>query len=441
MFTMTWIIGCQQYCDFYNNMDVNSTVTFTTTWMSTVLWRLPQLDVSTLCMDVNSTVTFTTTWCVNSMHGCQQYCDIYHNLMCQLCAWMSKVLWHLPQLDVSTLCMDVNSTVTFTTTWCVSSTHGCQQYCDFYHNMHVNNTVVFTTTWCVNSIIVYAWMSTVLWCLQLDVSTLCMDVNSTVVFTTTWCVNSVHRCQQHGDIYHNLMCQLYAWMSTVLWWLPQLDVSTLCMDVNSMVTFTTTWCVNSTHGCQQYCDFYHNMHVNSTVVFTTTWCVNSMHGCQQYCGGYHNLMYQLYAWMSTARWHLPQLDVSTLCMDVNSTVTFTATWCVTTLCMDVNSAVVFTTTLHVNSMHGCQQYCGVYHNLMCQLYAWMSTVLWYLPQLDVSQLYAWMSTVQWYLPQHGCQQHCDIYHNMDVNSTVIFTTTWMSTALWYLPWPGQLALW
>ena len=178
------------------------------------------------------------------------------------------------------------------------------------------------------------------------------------------------------------------WMSTGLWYLPWHLVST--------VLWYLPW-----HGCQQYCDVYHDMDVKGTVTFTTwmstvLWLL-PQHGCQQYRDIYHNLMCQLYEWLSTVLWRLPELDVSTLCMDVNSTVVFTTTWC-------------------VNSMHGCQQYCDIYHNLMCQLYAWMSTVLWHLPQCDVSTL-------------------C-----MDVNSTVTFTT-WMSTVLWCLPWPGQLALW
>ena len=64
IFTMIW---CQQCCDIYHDMDLNSTVVFTMMKMSTVLWYL--------------------NW-----HGCQQYCGIYHD-------------------------EDVNSTVVFKLTW------------------------------------------------------------------------------------------------------------------------------------------------------------------------------------------------------------------------------------------------------------------------------------------------------------------------------------
>ena len=108
---------CQQYSAVYHNsvvqlypMDVNKTVIFTMTWMSTTWWYLPRQESQQHCyiyhhMDLNNAVIFTMIWC-------QQCCDIHHDMdvnstVVFTMMKMSTVLWYLNY-------MDVNSTVVFT---------------------------------------------------------------------------------------------------------------------------------------------------------------------------------------------------------------------------------------------------------------------------------------------------------------------------------------
>ena len=122
---LQWL-ECWQDCDVYHVLMVHlyprkSTIMFTMTWMSTGLWCLPWLGGSTLS------------------HGFQQYCllwleSVNRTVMFTMTSWFNSiqewtVLQCLPWLDVNT------TIAMFMKFGCSTLPHECQQYCDVYHDL------------------------------------------------------------------------------------------------------------------------------------------------------------------------------------------------------------------------------------------------------------------------------------------------------------------